>query len=60
VAIALDLLAHLRPVDARKHQVDHHRVGPQHAAEHDGAGPVSGGLYLEALLAQRARRPRPR
>ena len=52
VAIALDLLADLQPVHAREHQVEHHRVGPQRPAQLDPARPVSGGLYLEALLAQ--------
>ena len=50
--LALDLLAHLDPVEAGQHEVEHDEVGAEPFAQRDAARAVAGDLDLVALAAQ--------
>ena len=47
--LALHPPAHLEPVEARQHQVEHHQVRPHALAQRHAGGPIGGDLDLEPL-----------
>ena len=52
IHLLLDPTAHLPPVHAREHEVEHHRVGGTRQGRRHGCGPVMDHLHLPARGAQ--------